>query len=47
MPEEFIEYLEERAAIAEFHGGLDREDAERLAIECLERAIERGEFDAG
>jgi len=31
------EYFEERAAIMEYDGGLNREEAERLALECLEK----------
>lgn len=37
------EYIEERAAIREFDGGLPRHDAERLARQDLKRvANERG-----
>ena len=32
---DLLEAFEERAAIAEYCGGLSREDAERLAWECL------------
>ncbi len=32
------EWLEERAAIIEFDGGLPRAEAERLALECWNNA---------
>ncbi len=37
MTESQREAWEERAAIAEYDGGLSREEAERLAWECMEK----------
>jgi len=45
MTAEETEYWIERAAIAEFHGGLSRVEAEKVADECLARARFLGEFD--
>lgn len=34
-PEEAVELVEERAGICEFHGGLARDEAERVAERCV------------
>lgn len=38
---ELIEQFEERAAVCEFHGEMSREDAERVAMECVRRVMDR------
>lgn len=45
LPIDVIETLEERAAIAEYDGGLTRVEAERLAIESLRTNIQSGELE--
>ena len=36
-----IEHYHERAALAEYHGGLPRAEAEVLALDCVERRRRR------
>lgn len=43
---DLVEAFEERAALAEYCGGLSREEAERLAWQCVLAAEQRGRTHA-
>ena len=46
-PEDAVDLAEERAGICEFHGGLSRDEAERLAESCVRLEHARGFIERG